>query len=148
MRCKLQWWIAVWLIYLLSVVSVRCGELTSQFEQWSADFSRHFIRARLVSSSSRPRMECQRKVSSAQGCQVGDLDLATLLLRRISPSLVVAFVVTLREGKVRRFLIEIKRVGESKRASSVGRVFCMTFYSGYWIWQSLESLNQKCSLVC
>ena len=27
-------------------------------------------------------------VSSAQGCQVGDLDLATLLLRRISPSLV------------------------------------------------------------
>ena len=38
-------------------------------------------------------MECQRKVSSAQGCQVGDLDLATLLLRRISPSLVVAFVV-------------------------------------------------------
>ena len=32
-----------------------------------SDFSRHFIRARLVSSSSRPRMECQRKVSSASG---------------------------------------------------------------------------------
>ena len=97
----------MWLIYLLSVVSVCCGELTSQFEQWSADFSRHFIRARLVSSSSRPRMECQRKVSSAQGCQVGDLDLATLLLRRISPSLA---------GKSEaRFLIEIKRVGERVR---------------------------------
>ena len=116
----------MWLIYLLSVVSVCCGELTSQFEQWSADFSRHFIRARLVSSSSRPRMECQRKVSSAQGCQVGDLDPATLLLRRISPSLA---------GKSEaRFLIEIKRVGESKRASSQGRAFWMPFYSGYWIW--------------